>query len=171
MIPICVDLDGTLIQNDLVSTSIKSFVKRYPYKIFHVLFWFLKGFPYLKCKIAQFIPIDVKALTYNTQLIEWLKSKQNPLYLVTGSPQNYADQINEFVPLYFQEVFGATPSCRLTGLSKANFLKKKFSFFIYIGNSHADIYVWKYAKEIVGVNVPNKVKKWIEEQNKPYIIF
>jgi hypothetical protein len=171
MTPICVDLDGTLIKENLVFYSIRMFLTRYPCKIFHAFFWLLKGYPYFKCKIAKLIPINPKNLTYNRKVIQFLTTQNNPLYLVTGSAQNYANQIRNHLSkeILFLKAFGASQDCRLTGRSKAAFLTKNFSSFIYVGNSADDVHVWKHALEIVGVNVAKKEKKWIKKQNKPYL--
>ena len=47
-----VDLDGTLIKEDLSNLAFINFLKKYPLKlIFYVMIFLIKGRPYLKEKI------------------------------------------------------------------------------------------------------------------------
>jgi len=71
---IYVDLDGTLIKTDLFFESILKLIKRNPLTIFVIFFWIIKGRCYAKSRIAELINFDVKALPYQTELIDYLKS-------------------------------------------------------------------------------------------------
>ena len=172
MTPVCVDLDGTFIFNDLVRESIILFLRKYPYKAPLLLGWQLKGFAYVKCEVAKRVLLSPDVLHYNDAVLSWLKKQDNPLYLVTGSPQVYANSVAHYLEsqIKFQGVYGATPYCRLTGQSKAEFLSQCFSSFIYVGNSQTDIAVWKVCQKIVGVNLSSSTKKWIMSQGKEFEI-
>ena len=51
-IPLCVDLDGTLIKTDLLWESLLALLKQRPLSIFQLPFWLLKGRAHFKHEIA-----------------------------------------------------------------------------------------------------------------------
>ena len=61
-----VDLDGTLIKEDLSDMAFSHSLKNYPFKTLFYLFIFLfKGKPYLKEKISKNFEIPFANLTFN----------------------------------------------------------------------------------------------------------
>ena len=60
-----VDLDGTLIKEDLSYLALIDYLKRHPFKLFFYLFSFLfKGKPYLKEKISKLPSFGSSAIIY-----------------------------------------------------------------------------------------------------------
>ena len=52
-IPLCVDLDGTLIQTDLLWESLVRLLRRNPLYVIAVFWWWLRGRAHLKAEIAE----------------------------------------------------------------------------------------------------------------------
>lgn len=154
-IPLIVDLDGTLIKTDLFLEGLILFLKKNPFRIFKVVYWFLsEGRLGIKSKLSSMFELDFGSLPFNKNVVSWLQvQKENgrPLFLVTGSTQEYAERMGQFTGL-FEECYGVNKERkRLTGVNKGRFLVNKFQHFDYIGNSIIDFHVWKRARRgIVG---------------------
>ena len=145
--PICIDLDGTLIRTDLLIESIFQFIKLSPLNLFKVILWALKGKASLKHNVSSHVKISPESLPYNQEVLDFClkNSSQRPVYLVTGASKSYADAINENLGC-FHGVYGSDEKTNLVGAVKAEFLKGLFpSGYEYIGDSSADIHVWKEA--------------------------
>jgi len=165
-VPICVDLDGTLLKTDLFFESIIQLLKRKPFSVFSLFLWRLRGKAYLKNRIAALIPICSEFLPYNQKVMRFLqeaKEKKHPLYLATGSPKAYADQVAEHLGL-FDDIFSSDASINLTQKNKMRALVDVFGEkgFIYIGNSNDDISIWKVAKAAYFVNTSLSIQKKVK---------
>lgn len=75
-VPICVDLDGTLIRDDVTTIAATECVKRNIFNIFRLLFWCCGGIAHFKRRLSEVVPIDPTKLNYNEEFLEYLK-KQN----------------------------------------------------------------------------------------------
>ena len=65
-----VDLDGTLIKEDLSNLAFSHSLKNYPFKtLFYLLVFLFKGKPYLKYKISKNFDIPFENLTLTKQLL------------------------------------------------------------------------------------------------------
>lgn len=147
-IPLCVDLDGTLIRSDLLIESALALLARHPLTIFSMLVWLLRGKAHLKREIARRVELDPSALPYNDELVTWL-SHQRPLRLVvlcTASDMTLARPVANHAAV-FDEVIASDGEINLSGSNKAKALVARFGdkAFDYIGNAPVDLAVWKHA--------------------------
>ncbi len=174
--PIYVDLDGTLTLNDQIWEAVIQFLKKYPYKFFLLFWWFYQGKPTLKKNLIRITSFDPRYLPYNQELISFLKAQKKrgvDLYLITGAPQFYADQVADHLGL-FKAAYGTGHDVNLVAENKADFIQKhlpKKTSFIYAGNSSQDIPIWKISSEIIAVNPKKSTKDWILSSKKPYYIY
>ena len=74
--PLIVDLDGTITKYDTTLILIIKLLFTKTYLIVILFFYLLKGKAFLKHKISYFIQIDAKNLTYNKNLIKYLKKEK-----------------------------------------------------------------------------------------------
>lgn len=159
---ICVDLDGTLIKGDLSWDSAKKFVTGNFFNIFKLAFWYFRGIPYLKYKLAEEIEIDPSALPYNFGFLSYLtqkKSEGSKIYLATGATKKYAKQIADYLQI-FDGVFASDLKTNLIGKNKAKKLTEEFlDGFAYAGNSIDDLHIWKQASKKILVNPSESVQK------------
>ncbi len=159
---VCVDLDGTLIKNDLSWDSAKRFAKKGLFNIFRLVFWALKGIPYLKYKLAEEIEIDPSTLSYNFKFLHHIiqkKAEGSRIYLATGSTEKYANQVADYLQI-FDGVFASDLKTNLVGKNKARKLSESFpEGFTYAGNSIDDLHVWKEASKKILVNPSKKVEQ------------
>jgi 4-hydroxybenzoate polyprenyltransferase len=154
---IVVDLDGTLINTDMLVENFFLFLKTYPFRILQVLFWLFKGKANLKRKLADSILPSAAYLPYNDELISWLRVQKEAgaeIILATASDQRIAQTIADHVGI-FDTVIG-TNDVNLASHRKQSELVGRFGEkgFEYVGNSNADIAVWKSASQIHVAN-PN----------------
>ena len=61
--PLVVDLDGTLINTDLLLETALAFLARYPLKAYKLILWAVAGKQVLKHQIAQHIEVDAATLS------------------------------------------------------------------------------------------------------------
>lgn len=148
-IPLVVDLDGTLLNTDTLFESANQYFWSSPQSIFDMSRWFLSGKLTLKTKLAEKVDIDPKSLPYQAEIIEFIlseKSSGREIVLATASSERYASSIAEELGL-FDLVLSSTSNVNLKGTTKKDELVRRFGEkgFDYIGDSHADVSVWKHA--------------------------
>jgi 4-hydroxybenzoate polyprenyltransferase len=147
-IPLCVDLDGTLIRSDLLVESALTLLAHQPWAIFSMLGWLFRGKAYLKQQIAQRVQLDPSALPYNEELISWLKEQRPGRHVVlcTASDITLATPVADHAAV-FDEVIASDGHVNLSGSNKAKALVERFGDkgFDYIGNAPVDLAVWKHA--------------------------
>lgn len=156
MPPLCVDLDGTLVNTDIFLENLLLVIKKEPKTVFLIPFWILRGKSYLKYKVMEKASINYKTLPYNKKLIYFLKkraAKGQKLMLVTGSTQEVAKNVADHVGI-FSEYHSSHKNVNLTGKTKAFFLNKYLGKgnYDYVGNSSVDLEIWKYSRTAYVVN-------------------
>ena len=73
-LPLCVDLDGTLIFDDVSQKAFKILLKEFRFKdLFCVFLGLLKGIAAAKHEIASCIDLNPADLKYNESFLEFLK--------------------------------------------------------------------------------------------------
>lgn len=174
-IPLCVDLDGTLVYNDTVQESIMQLLKYRFLYVFVLPFWLLKGHAYVKRKIVSLIQFDPSHLPYNQAMIEYIKEekkKGRKIVLATASDQVIAESVANYLGL-FDEVIGSDGHLSYAGKHKLAKLNKEYkkSGFVYAGNSTVDLSVWPNSKEVVVVTSSPSLLKKVKRFGKPIIAF
>ncbi len=166
-IPLCVDLDGTIIYSDTLIESLFTLIKQKPYFIFILPFWILKGKTIFKNKVKKYIIPNPASLPYRNDVVDFLKSekaKGRKIVLATATVQEIADSIQNHLQI-FDEVLGSSESVNLRSSNKRAKLVELYGEkgFDYIGDSSADFEVWKSTRNALVVNNSNifveKVKK------------
>ena len=162
-IPIVVDLDDTLARTDFFFESLLVFIKQNPINIFYAIYWLmLNDRAYLKSKIAQAVDIDVTTIPLNKPLIQWLGNKKklgHEIILATATHRKYADDVANHVGL-FNQVLATEDGFNLKGVNKEKKLIELFGLkgFIYVGDSKADLRVWRSAESAVLVGGSKQTK-------------
>lgn len=165
-----VDLDGTLIKQDLSDLAFMFCIKNKPFKlIFYLIIFLFKGKPYLKDKISKDYIVPIDKLNFNIASLDYIKEVRNRhrvVYLISGSHQLLVDQINDHLKVFF-EAFGTKHNFNMVGQNKIKFINEelKISEFDYLGNSNQDLPIWRYTKKILYTNVSVKLKKIINSSN------
>ena len=160
-IPLVVDLDGTLIRTDLMWESLALLLRRNPFWIFPVLFWWTRGRARLKKHLARRVKIDPDTLPYHEKFLVFLREQKaagRKLVLATASDLQMALPVANHVGL-FDEVLASDGKINLRSGNKLKLLTEKFGArgFDYAGNSTADFAVWRGAREAIVVNASQAV--------------
>ncbi|WP_063571880.1 MULTISPECIES: UbiA family prenyltransferase [Luteibacter] len=152
--PVCVDLDGTLIHSDLLIESALSLIASKPWMVFAMLAWLLRGKAHLKHEIARRVTLDASSLPYNEPLIAWLREQgaDRKIILCTASDRVLAERVAEHVGV-FDEVLASDGERNLAGTRKGAVLVERFGErgFDYVGNATVDLQVWKHAHAAIVV--------------------
>jgi 4-hydroxybenzoate polyprenyltransferase/phosphoserine phosphatase len=156
-IPLCINLDGTLIHTDMLHESTIGMLKAAPLSVAQ-LPWVLlfKGKAKLKQWIAKQVEFDASVLPYNHEFVQWLREQHilgRRFILCTASDRSIAEAIAKHFD-FFDEVMASDGKINLEGPHKAKALVNKFGEkgFDYAGNSVPDLEVWKHARKAIVVN-------------------
>ena len=159
--PLIVDLDGTLINSDMLYESAIRLFKYKPHFVLAIPIWLLGGKALLKKKLALHANNDITSLPFNKKLIVWLQSQKDlgrKLVLCTASDISIARMIANHLKI-FDEVIASEGILNLVGKNKVNILIEKYGekSFDYIGNSSVDLLVWEKSKHGIVVNGSSKL--------------
>ncbi|WP_338844433.1 UbiA family prenyltransferase [Massilia sp. W12] len=154
-LPLCVDLDGTLLLTDVLLESALLLIKRNPLWLCMMLFWLLRGKAHLKAQIARRVRLDAASLPRQSDFYAWLcaqKAAGRTLWLCTASHHIPAQQIADACGI-FDGVL-ATQEKNLAGANKAQALLARFGErgFDYCGNAKVDLAIWRVARQAIVVN-------------------
>jgi 4-hydroxybenzoate polyprenyltransferase len=149
-IPLCVDLDGTLIRTDVLLESFLGLVKSSPLRAIRALFGLRRGRAEFKQDIADQVDLDASLLPYDDEVLAYLREERaggRRIVLATATNEKYARQIAEHVGL-FDEVLASDSKTNLSAERKLDRLRRRFGSgnFDYAGNSHADLRIWPEAR-------------------------
>lgn len=154
LVPLCVDLDGTLLRSDMFYESLLVLVRKNPFYALLAVFWILRGRANLKYQVASRVQINAALLPYDTRLIALLRdSPQRPRVLCTAADRSLASSIAAHLGV-FDDVIASDASINLKGLAKADALLQRYGprKFDYVGNSSVDLHVWRHARQAWVVN-------------------
>ncbi len=161
-----VDLDGTLIKEDLSNLAFIDYFKKHPFKcVFYLVLLPLKGKSFFKEKISANFYVPFDELKFNISALEYVKFVKNRhrvVYLISGSHQHLVNQIHNYLKIFF-ESFGTKDNFNMVGINKVNFIKNNLNIhdFQYLGNSIKDIPIWRFCKKILYTNANQRLKKII----------
>jgi len=155
-VPLCVDLDGTLIKSDVLWESMTLLLKRNPLYLFALPFWLLGGRAALKKEIAARTELNAASLPYHQPFLEYLKAERRQgrkLILATAADRRLAQNVAAHLGI-FDDVMASDGQTNLRGKNKAKALVARFGNkgFDYAGNSTVDLPVWQQAHHAIVVN-------------------
>lgn len=162
ILPLVVDLDGTLLSTDLLVESGFSYIKSNPLSLLSPLIWLRHGKAYLKEHLAKSVDLDVSILPYNQQVIDYIegeRKKNRTIVLATASHSIYAEKVAQHLQL-FDIVFATDINTNLSAIKKRDKLVAVFGEkgFDYMGNSKDDLHIWKSANIAHVVHPDNGVE-------------
>ena len=160
-VPLVVDLDGTLIRTDMMSEMLARLLRRNPFAIIQILYWWSRGRAHLKRQLARRVTVDPATLPYNEKFLDWLrkeKAEGRKIVLATASDLGMARPIANHLGM-FDEVLASDGKINLRQENKRVALVKNYGDhgYDYAGNSKDDLTVWRSARMAVVVNAPPNV--------------
>ena len=155
-LPLCVDLDGTLVSSDLLIESFFLLLKKNPLIILKIPLWIFQGKARLKEEIAARTNLDIASLPYQSNFLGFLKAEKGrgrQLVLATSASLKFAHQVADHLGI-FSNIIASEGSVNLSGKSKRVRLVSEFGEkgFDYAGNGRIDLEVWSSARSAILVN-------------------
>ena len=149
-VPLCVDLDGTLIHTDVLWEGIKFLLRRKPFTLLGLLPLLRGGRAPFKKAVSAASTVSVDSLPWRESLIAWLRSEAiegRPVYLVTAADAVYAHAVTAHLG-FFTGALASDGALNLKASRKARKLVETFgeAGFDYIGDARADVPVWRAAR-------------------------
>ena len=150
-IPLCVDLDGTLVKSDTFYDSLCVLLRTHPSSIFRIPGWLLTGGKArVKAEVAAIAPLDASHLPYNHVVLHFIAGQRRlgrHVYLATGADVSLATRVASHLGIFSGvlasnggvESASSGSSVNLTGSHKLSALKQRFPAFDYIGNARPDV--------------------------------
>ncbi len=151
-VPLCVDLDGTLVRTDTLAESVILLAAGMPWRLLWLPFWLLRGRAYLKEQLARLVVPDPATLPYHGPLLEMLRASHQAgrrVILATAAHERIAQSVASHLQC-FSGVVATTATVNLKGATKATALVTQYGAkqFDYVGDSAADLPVWRQCREI-----------------------
>jgi 4-hydroxybenzoate polyprenyltransferase/phosphoserine phosphatase len=168
--PLCVDLDDSLITTDTLVEYTFKLAKSKPWMLVFIPLWMMRGRHILKEKLAALVKLSPASLPYHSEVFFYLKrmaKRGRRIYLVTGAHESIANEVASYLGI-FTKVFASNSAINLVGQNKADLLVREFGErgFDYIGDSKHDLTVWKHARHAITVGVSSKLKREISAHTR-----
>lgn len=162
-LPLCVDLDGTLIQTDSLWESCLRLISQQPLILLLLPFWLFLGKAGFKQKVSEHVKLAPSSLPFNTKLLKYLTHQRlhnRHLVLVTAANKKIAEAIASHLNI-FDEILASDKQHNLSGKNKAKVLIDKFGEkgFVYAGNANIDLNVWQHSAAAIVVNASASLLK------------
>jgi phosphoserine phosphatase len=149
-VPLCVDLDGTLVACDTLHASVAALARTRLWACGLLPLHILRGRAAFKRAVAdRFVP-DPQHLPYRPDVLSFLtheRQRGRRILLVTAADRRIADPVAEHVNL-FDDVLASDGRSNVKGPGKVAAIRRHLSGgpFDYIGDSMADIPVFAAAR-------------------------
>jgi 4-hydroxybenzoate polyprenyltransferase len=155
-LPLCVDLDGTLVRTDTLHENLLLLLRTSPGRLLAATTKLFGGIAPFKRAVASEMAIRADLLPYHQEFVEFLNhqaSQKRRLLLVTAADRNVADGVATHLGI-FEAVLASDGSKNLKARVKAEEIRNYLSggSFAYAGDSPSDIPVWKAASAAILVN-------------------
>lgn len=159
-IPLCVDLDGTLIRTDLLHEATLDLLRQ-PGQLVRLPGWLRHGKAGVKHRVATVTDCDAGTLPYRVEvmnLIAEAKAEGREVALVTAAAPQFAQSVAKHLGV-FDHVISSDQSINLAADAKARKLVTLFGEggFDYVGNGRADIAVWNSARQAIAVTSDKRI--------------
>lgn len=147
--PLVTDLDDTMLATDSLLEGFCRMLCTSPLQALKILLLLREGALACKHAVTPYTLEITGSLPFNAPVLECLRAAHadgRPLYLATASPHSVAEAVAAASGLAFADIFASDRQRNLKGEAKARLLAEKFpQGFVYIGDSLADVPVWRAA--------------------------
>ena len=150
--PLAVDMDGTLLCTDTLLEAVLVLVRQRPWCVLLLPFWLLQGRARLKRRVASHATLDIGSLPANLPLLAWLQQQRaagHRLHLVSAADQPIVTAVAARFGL-FDTALGSDGAVNLAGANKLAAIRAALGErFTYVGDSQADVPVWRGCRSAV----------------------
>jgi len=153
MIPLVLDLDGTLVPTDTLVENLLRVLAEKPLALIRAVSGLAVSRATFKHRLAEAVRLDPARLVYNPQVVALARqasAEGRPVFLATAADQSIADAVAGHLGL-FDAAWGSDGTTNLKGAAKAEMLVRRFGAgnFDYAGDSAADRAVWAQARRAI----------------------
>jgi phosphoserine phosphatase len=171
-VPLVLDVDGTLIDGDLLHKSFFWNVLRNPLIVLPCVLWLVRGRAVLKRQLALRCRIDWDRIRLHRNVVA-LAARENAagrrVVLATAADAILAGQLASRLG-FVDQVFASDGRHNCKGTAKADLLRRSFpAGFIYAGDSKSDLGVWRYASGMIVVNARRRVASAARRLKRPIL--
>jgi 4-hydroxybenzoate polyprenyltransferase len=171
VLPLCVDLDGTLVRTDTFVECLLQALKGGPVRFFSALWRLVRSRAAAKKLASGMASLDPALLPYHADFLDYLRAERSRgrrLLLVTGADRSIAEGVAGHLGI-FDDVLASDGTRNLTRSTKADAIAAYLDGrpFAYAGNSSADLPVWRRAATAVLVDAPRSYSKIMAAHGKP----
>lgn len=147
--PLCVDLDGTLIDGDTLVISVLHLARSAPWTLFALPFALMRGRANLKAYIARRHVPEPSSLPWRAEVLGFLREERErgrQIFLATAAHRLVAEAVVRYLGLF--DGFVASDAANLKGEQKVLYICNSLQCtdFDYIGDSYADLPVFRSAR-------------------------
>lgn len=170
--PLVVDLDGTLINTDLLVETAFEVMGRQPWTALNMVAWLAGGRARLKQELAARARLEVAHLPYNEMVLESVRAARSQgrrVILASASDERLVAAVADHLGL-FDAWMGSDGTVNLAGGTKAARLQQMLDggTFDYIGNSRRDLPVWRTGRRAILANAPDGIARQLGTMNIPF---
>ncbi len=160
-VPLCVDLDGTLVKSDTLVDSVLAIARQHPALLVKIPGWIAGGKASFKQHVTGSVELDVEHLPYNQPLLEWLLAEHaagRAIYLATAADRRLAERVAAHLGI-FAGVLASDGETNLAGGNKLAAFRARFGdAFCYIGNASPDTELLKACESPMVANPDNSLR-------------
>lgn len=141
-VPLCVDLDGTLIAGDTLWESLLILLRRRPLDAARTPLWAIHGPAVFKRHVARRVQLDPAALAYRDPVLAFLRQEKaagRRLILATAADRSIAEGVADHLGL-FDEVIATDAGVNAKGEAKLAAIRQRLGegAFDYMGDADCD---------------------------------
>ncbi len=141
--PLCVDLDGTIIAEDSLVISLRQILRRKPWHLPLLAAAALRGRAYFKKRVADCLVPQPQTLPYRAAVLDYLTSLKTAgrrLILATAAEQRIAHAVAAHLGI-FDAVLACNGVTNLKGSNKLTAIRRLLNDapFEYMGDSSSDL--------------------------------
>ena len=168
---LCVDMDGTLIRTDSLHEHLLLLLKTRPLELFSTGLALSRGIAAFKREVCSRVSFQPESLPYNEAIIAYIReqaSQGRRILLVTAADQVVANRVAEHIGV-FETVLASDGVINLKSEAKAAAIRKYLNDwpFEYIGDSFADLPIWKQSSGAIAVNSTGLLRRIINNYGVP----
>lgn len=150
------DVDGTILATDLLYESLLVVLKRNPFNLFLVIWWLLQGRAVLKAELSRRAEgLRVDLMPIHSEVVSYLETQAasgRRIVLASASNERLVADVGERFN-FVSHTIGSNRSRNLKGNLKVQAIREylKSEDWEYVGDSKADLAVWRAASSATAV--------------------
>ena len=172
-----VDLDGTLMRTDLLHEAALVLFKQSPWRLLRALLRLAHGRAAFKRAISEAVSPEIRQLPFREEVLEFIAEQRSlgrKVILATGGDSAWAQSIADELGA-FDGILASDGARNLKGAEKLQAIQAycrehSYTEFDYLGDSHADLPIWREARGACLVAPSGRLLRKVREFAEPAAI-